>query len=273
MITFNQLKFRKMNNIKYFVFASILFSLVSCGNSKESNGEQTETSDNSNNSEMIEHPSENLVDFHASSEDWKLSIQFDGMLFFTNKSENISYKGKIENKSVAQGADVVSIYSSNGKEVVRVSIDIVECEENGKRVDIMYRLEKSNSNNGTDFSGCGYYRGNPKLHDIWAVKKINDEVLNPEKFPKDIPHFEMNLENKQFSGFAGCNQVNGMMRFEYRKMYIEPLSSTKIYCAELSDIENKLLNILRNGPVIYNLKGTTLLLETTGGSITLKKVD
>ncbi|PHR46217.1 MAG: hypothetical protein COA32_11730 [Fluviicola sp.] len=260
-----------MKRIKFFVFASVLFSLISCGNSKETKEEQTETTDNPNNSEMIEHPSENLVDFYASADDWKLSVQFDGDLFFTSKSNNISYVGKVEKKSVAQGADVVSLYSSNGTEVVRVSIDIVDCEENGKRVDIMYRLEKDK--NGTDFSGCGFYRGNPKLHDIWAVKQINDEELNPAKFPKDIPHFEINLQNKQFSGFAGCNQVNGMMRFEYNKMYIEPLSSTKMYCAELSDIENKILNILRKGPIIYTLKGTTLILATKEGSITLRKVD
>jgi hypothetical protein len=230
-----------MNKIKYFVFATVLISLVSCSNSKETKEDQVETtenSNNSNNSEMIEHPSENLVDFHASSEDWKLSVQFDDMLFFTNKSKNISFKGKIEKTSVAQGADVVSIYSENDNEVVRISIDIVDCKENKKRIDIMYRLKSDK--NGTDFSGCGMYRGNPRLHDIWAVTHINDEELNPAKFPKDIPHFEMNLQNKQFSGFAGCNDVNGMMRFEYNKMFIEPLASTKMYCAELSDIENKL---------------------------------
>lgn len=260
-----------MNRIKYFVFATVMLSLISCGNSKETKEEQAEETNNSNNSEMIEHPSENLVDFYASSEDWKLSVQFDGNLVFTSKSKNISYKGEVQNKTVASGADVVSLFSSNGTEVVRINIDIVACEKNGKKVDIMYRLEKDK--NGTDFSGCGFYRGNPKLHDIWAVKQINDEKLNPEKFPKDIPHFEINLQNKQFSGFAGCNQVNGMLRFEYNKMHIEPLSSTKMYCAELSDIENKILNILRNGPVIYKVKGTTLILETREGSITLKKVD
>lgn len=260
-----------MNKIKYFFFATVLISLASCGNSKETNDEQNESSENSNNTEMIEHPSENLVDFHASSEDWKLSVQFDGMLVFTSKSNNISYKGEVENKTVAQGADVVSVFSSNGSEVLRVSIDIVDCKENGKRVDIMYRLEKDKD--GKDFSGCGVYRGNPRLHDIWAVTQINDEKLNPDKFPKDIPHFEMNLQNKQFSGFAGCNEVNGMMKFEYNKMRIKPLSSTKMYCAELSDIENKILNILRSGPIVYKLKGTNLILDTPEGYITLKKVD
>jgi heat shock protein HslJ len=260
-----------MNRIKYFVFAAVLFGLTSCGNSKETKDEQVDTTNNSNNTNMIEHPSKNLVDFYASSEDWKLSIQFDGKVTFTSKSKNINYEGEIERKSVAQGADVVSILSSNDSEVVRISIDIVDCKENGKSVDIMHRLDKEK--NGTDFSGCGYYRGNPRLHDIWAVKQINKEKLNPAKFPKDIPHFEINLENKQFSGFAGCNQVNGMLRFEYNKMYIEPLSSTKMYCAELSDIENKILKILRDKPVIYTLKGTTLFLDTREGSITLKKID
>lgn len=265
------MKFEIMNRLKYYLFATVLFSLTSCGSSKETKDEQADTTNNSTNSKMIEHPSKNLIDFYASSEDWKLSVQFDGKVTFTSKSKNISYKGDIEKKSVAQGADVVSIFSSNDNEVVRINIDIVSCEENGKSVNVMYRREKEKK--GIDFSGCGFYRGNPRLHDIWAVKQINNKELNPAKFPKDIPHFEINLQNKQFSGFAGCNQVNGMLRFEYNKMYIDPLSSTKMYCAELSDIEDKILNILRDGPVIYTLKGTTLILETRKGSITLKKID
>lgn len=260
-----------MNKLKYLLLATVLISLISCGNRKESKEKQDDSLNNSNNSEAIEHPSQNTVDFYAYTDDWKLSVQFDNKITLTSASKNINYKGEIEKTFVAQGADVVNIFSSNDNEIVKISIDIVSCKEKGKRLDIMHRLKTEKVE--TDLSGCGYYRGNPKLHDVWAVTHINDEELNPEKFPKDIPHFEMNLENKRFSGFAGCNQVNGMMHFEYKKMFIQPLSSTKMYCAELSDIENKILSILRNEPIFYTVKGTKLILETTEGTITLKKVD
>jgi heat shock protein HslJ len=74
------------------------------------------------------------------------------------------------------------------------------------------------------------------------------------------------------SGFAGCNQVYGNLSFEYKKMIIDQLSSTRMYCGDASDIENNILTILRDQPV-YHLKGLILVLETTKGSITLKKVD
>lgn len=261
-----------MKNIKQFLITLLAFGIFACSNSKEAetNGN---SQNNSENTDMIEHPSKSLVDFYASDSDstWNLSVQFDGEIIFTNPEKGINFKGKVDNVTVAQGADVLNIVASNKKEMIRLNIDIVSCNETGKRVNFMYRL--LSEKNGNDFSGCGYYRGNPRLHDIWAVTYINKEAINPAKFPKDTPHFEINLETKQISGFAGCNQVNGSLNFEYNKVNIEPLASTKKYCAELSEIENKILNILRNGPVIYNLKGTKLILETTEGYITLKKVD
>ncbi|MEX2483376.1 MAG: META domain-containing protein [Brumimicrobium sp.] len=259
-----------MKKIKLLSIITLGFVLTSCGNSKETNENNNAQSENS---DMIEHPSQNQVDFlaHEADSSWQLSVQFDGDLIFTHPEKEINFKGKIDNITVAQGADVLNIFASNKKEIVRLNIDIVSCNETGKRVNIMHRpVDKKN---GDDFSGCGFYRGSPQLDDIWAVTHIDKEAINPAKFPKDIPHFEINLRTKQFSGFAGCNQVNGSLRFEYNKMYIEPLASTKKYCADLSEIENKILKILRNGPVIYTIKGTKLILETTKGYITLKKVD
>ena len=181
------------------------------------------------------------------------------------------FKGSVDELHVAQGADVVGISAKNESHIVRLSIDIVDCGNGGRNVDLM--LRKKDKKDGINYSGCGYYRGNPKLHNIWAVESINGEDLNPEKFPKDIPHFEINLETKHFGGFAGCNQVNGEMKFDYNKLTIAPLASTKMYCAEVSDIENEILGILRGGPVVYRIKGGKLILENTIGMLTLKNVD
>ncbi|MDX1651575.1 MAG: META domain-containing protein [Brumimicrobium sp.] len=259
-----------MNKLNIFLLSALSSLMLACGNSKESN--PAEIIENAMTD--VQHPSENLTDFiaHGPDSSWKLSVQFNDKVTFTHKDKGISFQGKIESKAVAQGADVVGIMAKSDDAVLSLSIDIVQCNGNEKRVDVMHR--KTASKNGTDFSGCGYYRGDPKLHDIWAVSYINQEKLNPAKFPKDIPHFEFNLKSKQLSGFAGCNQVNGNLRFEYNKMFIEPLASTKMYCADLSEIENKILNILRKGPVVYSFKdNTTLVLASTEGSITLKKVD
>lgn len=253
--------------IKTFCILLVTGLFFSCGNSKDG----MKTNNESSNSEKI--IPIKLSDFHAEAPNssWILRVQFGNQLYFKDENKGISFKGDIQELHVAQGADVVGISAKNSSHVLRLSIDIVDCGDGGKNVDIM--LRKKDKNDGNNYSGCGYYRGNPKLHDIWAVKSINGERLNPEKFPKDIPHFEINLEEKKLGGFAGCNQVFGQLSFEYNKIIIKNLGSTKMYCEGASKIENKLLSILRAKPVIYSLKGTALILENTEGSIELKKVD
>lgn len=255
---------------KYVVWFSWIFVislLVSCGNSKD----KMNNNDQSSNEATLF--SKNLSDFYAEAEDssWILRVQFNGNLYFEDISKNTRFIGKVDELHVAQGADVVGISASNGSHIVRLSIDIVDCGGRGKNVDIM--LRQKDKKEGDSYSGCGYYRGNPRLHDIWAVEAIDGNDLNAEKFPKDTPHFEINLETGKFSGFAGCNQVMGDIFFEYNKLSIQPLGSTKMYCADVSTIENRILNILRDAPVIYSLKDNRLILENQTGMLTLKKVD
>ena len=245
---------------------ALIFTLVSCGNSDDLMSKETKT--NTQNIIPIK-----LANFHAEAPDssWILRVQFDGDLYFEDISKAIVFRGSVNELHVAQGADVVGILAKNESHILRLSIDIVECGNAGRNVDLM--LRKNDKKEGTNFSGCGYYRGNPKLHNIWAVSSINGEDLNPEKFPKDIPHFEINLDTKHFSGFAGCNDVNGQLKFDYNKLIINTLISTKMYCAEVSTIENQILEILRNGPLVYTVKGRNLILENRKGTLTLKNVD
>lgn len=255
---------------RYTIFyMTVLLSaiMLSCGNSKD----KMKNDDSSQNDAQI--ITKKLSDFYAEAPDssWILRVQFDGKLYFEDIARETKFLGDVEELHVAQGADVIGISAKNGDYIIRLSIDIVDCGEGGKNVDILKR--RLDDKEGNNYSGCGYYRGNPRLHDIWAVESIDGEALNPEKFPKDIPHFEFNLEDQKMSGFAGCNQVFGQLHFEYQKISFKPLGSTKMYCAEVSDVENQILKILRDTPVIYTLKGTKLILESRTGSLTLKKVD
>jgi heat shock protein HslJ/co-chaperonin GroES (HSP10) len=242
--------------------------LLSCGNTKDGMSDNT---DKTVSEETI--IPKTLADFYAKAPDssWILRIQFEDQVYFEDFNNGITFKGSIEELLVAQGADVLGIMANNNSHVLRISIDIVDCGTDGKRVDFMIR--KKDDKNGINYSGCGYYRGSPKLHNVWAIQSVNNESINPEKFPKDLPHFEINLESKRFSGFAGCNQVSSQMKFDYNKITFSSIMSTKMYCAEISDLENEILDILRDNPVIYTVKDANLLLESRKGSLTLKKVD
>jgi heat shock protein HslJ len=245
-------------------FLSVIF--MSCGNSKDSMGE------NDTKQSMTEIP-ESLSDFHAQADDssWILRIQFENEIYFENRATNETFKAEVDEIHVAQGADIVGLSATSNDRVLRLNIDIVDCNENGKKVDLM--LRNLEDKDGENYAGCGYYRGNPRLHNIWALQAINNKKINPETFPKEPPHFELNLETKQFGGFAGCNNVFGQINFEYNKMIVRNLGSTKMYCAEVSNIENDILEIMSAEPLLYTLKDGLLILENTKGSLTLKNVD
>jgi heat shock protein HslJ len=226
-----------------------------------------------NNNQSVTEIPVSLSDFYAQAEDssWVLRVQFENEIYFKNSATNQTFRTKVDEIHVAQGANIVGLSATSNGYVLRLNIDVVDCNEKGKKVDFM--LRKLDEKEGENFSGCGQYRGNPRLHNIWALRAINNEKINPETFPKEPPHFELNLGTKQLGGFAGCNNVFGQISFEYNKMIIQNLGSTKMYCAEASKIENDILEIMRAEPLIYTFKDGLLILENTKGSLTLKNVD
>lgn len=262
-------------NLKFLTsiaLSSIMIISVSCSNSQKAIDKNNSQVNTENNSEPLGYIPNHAVDFTATADDqsWQLSVTFDEELIFIDRTNNIQFSILELTKEVAQGANVVHLFGRNALYEVKVIIDVVECNKSGKEVNIMVR--KLNGNKEFDYSGCGVYRGDPKIHDVWALHELNGEEINPKKFPREFPHFEFDLAQQKMSGFAGCNQVNGNIRFDYNKIIIEPLISTRMYCSETSDIENEILKILRNNPV-YKIKDSDLYLEIPGGSIILRKVD
>ncbi|WP_107037647.1 META domain-containing protein [Brumimicrobium mesophilum] len=256
-----------MKKITLILMSSTLLILGSCGNSKEKMDDKVEQL----TSEVM-HQDMSNVDFYANAKDesWKLSVSYNGKIVFTDTKNNIAFISEDNEKQVAQGADVLNINAKNETHVIRVNVDIADCMATGKQVNIMVR--EISKKEGFDYSGCGFYRGKPQLHDIWALKELNGQPITADQFPREAPHFEFNLTTKRMSGFAGCNQVNGNISFGYNKMIIDKLSSTRMYCGETSKIEEEILTILESEPV-YDHHNLNLTIESKAGSLVLKKVD
>lgn len=260
----------KIKYITTLILTGLLMVATACGNTKEAATNES-VEDNS-----ADRPSTGIprfdLDYSAKmeKEGWELEIRYIGGIYFKDSKNNIQILTHQMQKQVAQGANVVSMFSENEFYTIQVTIDVVECKENMKVVNVMVRDKKNKKE--MDYEGCGSYRGQQQIHDIWVLETLNGKKITAHQFPKEFPHFEFNLEDKTMSGFAGCNHVNGNITFDYNRMKIEPLISTRMYCSESSEYENQILTILRNEPV-YHLKELRLSLETTEGSMVLKKVD
>lgn len=235
-----------------------LFFLYSCNNTKEAS--QTVQKN---------HPIIESTDFFAESEenDWKLSVLLRDQIVFTHQGGTLILTPK-EYTFSKINERTLEIKGIKGKQEIHILIEEEACAKGQEKVIINLKDKKGEQT----FEDCGYYRGAPQLHDIWVVYQIDDEELSQELFPNEFPHLEINLVEQRISGFAGCNQVHGMLDFGYDKIYIQGLVSTRMYCEATSKTEERILSILRTEPY-YTLKDTILTLTSTEGTLHLKKID
>lgn len=254
----------KIQNVLLFPF--LISILISCGAQKNN------TTKNEINASSNIHPIIESVDFYAYAADssWHLSIQMDEKIYFSDVANKRAQIFVMKDKMVASGANIIHLMGENEKSVIKVTIDIMECQKNGKKVDIMIRDKKNDKS--IDYSGCGFYRGTPQLHDIWALHKINDSIISPSAFPGEYPHFEINLNNHTITGFAGCNRIFGKIFFAYEEMIIQQLVSTRMYCGEFSKLESNIVDILNDTPH-YSIQNLLLTIESPKGTLVLKKID
>lgn len=251
----------------------------SCGNTKANitkvntnqENKQDTVAQETHHTTAVRIPSKTDIDFYAHGKDglWQLSLRFGGKIVFTSTKNNIAFQAMTNKKFVAQGANVVSIFAQTNDYVLKATIDVVKCTDKGNIVNVV--VHKTGEKKGIDFEGCGTYMGDPELQHVWSVIKVNGETLNDSLFPKELPHFEFDLLQQKISGFAGCNQVHGDLSFDYNRITIKPLVSTRMYCGDASKVEAQIMEILNHQP-FYTFRGGKLIIETTKGIMILKKV-
>lgn len=64
-------------------------------------------------------------------------------------------------------------------------------------------------------------------------------------FPERVPQFTLEVKNGRFSGFAGCNNINGKLIVDRSTIsFAQPFSGTKMSCNAMG--EGKFIEMLRN---------------------------
>jgi heat shock protein HslJ len=249
----------------FYSILSIFVVLLSCVGPKET--------DERYNESFRMHPSTYQADFtgYDSDSTWKLSIRFGEEVVFTSKTDKIIFRGKADEEFVAQGADIVMVKAQNETHEIIVAIDVQTCNQDGKIINLAVKDLKTGEEK--EYRGCGIYNGSPKLFDIWVLMAINNEPLDSDVFRIQLPFMEINLRDKRIMGFGGCNEFNGSISFVYKKIVFGPIASTRKYCNDISEYEEKLFGLLNGGALNYSFRENILILESTQGSLTFKKVD
>ena len=64
----------------------------------------------------------------------------------------------------------------------------------------------------TENYGCGEFFADPQLSNIWMLKTLLGQDISAKYFGNEIPFIEFIGEKNMFTGFAGCNRINGKMQ-------------------------------------------------------------
>jgi heat shock protein HslJ/uncharacterized membrane protein len=214
---------------------------------------------------------------HGTEPFWGLEIKKEGEIYFSSVNQNNkSYKFSTATcKKMKEGQG--SVYSAKSPEAtIIVNIKKQKCVDSGSGETMDYVTEVNfqlNNNESSEvFKGCGFYIGDYRLNDIWALQTINGNALNKEKLSKGVPTMELNLSKNKVTGTASCNQYGGNISINNSEITFSNTFSTKMACPNMS-IEDEFLTAISEQTLQFTLENGILTLKNGATVLTFKKVD
>jgi heat shock protein HslJ len=91
----------------------------------------------------------------------------------------------------------------------------------------------------------------------WMLIAINEQSVSEEIFAEGIPYIEIKEKDRIFSGFTGCNLIQGQYNISGNTIAIGKIISSKRYCENIP--EQSFLEALEQSEA-YSINGTALYL-------------
>jgi len=204
---------------------------------------------------------------------WSLNI-YEDLITYKTPSDSIVFPHT--NPILAQDSNVkrydVETTSSN----MTVQIMQVECSNamSGKvsPYKVSVNLKKGTMSEVEELEGCGDYKTDYRLHDIWVLETLNGKTSTKADFSKELPMLEIKAAENTFSGFAGCNRMNGRLFFEKGLLRFMDFTTTKMMCVP-NNKEAEFLEALQSSTT-YAIENNRLTLSNPSGILTIfKKID
>jgi heat shock protein HslJ/uncharacterized membrane protein len=217
------------------------------------------------------------IDFFARGNEpnWTLEIDFenamrfstmDGMQFNTPPVEGVK----------AMDADVTNFRAQTESGDISITIARMECEDNmsGEKFsyDVRVDIKSSKDIEFTEFSGCGRYLFDYKLHDIWVLEEMTNVDLKNSELMKGLPTLEFNLREMRFGGHAGCNNLFGKIELKQNTIRFGNIGATMMACPDMK-VERAVIDSLNQNLFNYKIENLKLTLENNSVKMVFKKVD
>ncbi|MEO8517043.1 MAG: META domain-containing protein [Flavobacterium sp.] len=217
--------------------------------------------------------------------------------YFTASGNDPFWSLQIENdtvklKSVALGQQIFKINSvkplrasDSDVKMLRISTDtgklniqIVkgDCENTASGIVYPYfvttEIQKKDESKSTVLNGCGHYITDQRLNDIWVLEQIKGKKVTASEFQKELPKIEINTNTNHFTGYAGCNQINGSIFFEKDILRFSKIVTTKMMC-QAQNREAEFLKTLESSTSYFIANNRLWLADSKGTQLVFRKVD
>lgn len=206
--------------------------------------------------------------------EWSLKIAEETIEFTSLKPGFESFKSTHVEPIRAMDANVKMYHIATESGTMNIQISHQECVNimSGEKNPYSVHIEIVKNNNSTNFSGCGNYITDSRLHDIWVLEKLNGKTVSTTDFMKELPNLEINSATNNFMGFAGCNRMNGTIFFEKGLLRFTNIITTRMACPG-NNKESEFLKALQS-TTTYKVENMKLMLSNPSGEkLVFKKVD
>lgn len=122
----------------------------------------------------------------------------------------------------------------------------------------------------TYFTGCGLYVTDTGLEATWLLEQIKTDTVMATHFNDTLPSLVLHANGNSFSGYGGCNTINGRIFAERNLLRFTDFIVSKRTCAP-TNREKDFINGLKFSTQ-YTIEGDRLLLSNPSGpTLTFKK--
>lgn len=206
--------------------------------------------------------------------EWSLKISETAIEFSSLKPGFESFASAHVEPIRAMDANVKMYRLTSESSSMNIQLSQQDCVNtmSGEKLPYTIRIEISKNNITNTFNGCGLYVTDSRLHDIWALEKLNGKTVSATDFTKEIPNLEINSSTNTFTGFAGCNRMNGAIFFEMGLLRFTNIITTRMACPAINK-EAQFLKALQS-TTTYKVENLRLTLSNPSGEkLVFKKVD
>ncbi len=163
---------------------------------------------------------------------WTVEIRSTEILYRTQK-ENQSFSVPYVTPKDSAG---VRIYRSKLKKD-EIVIKIAKDSCRGSVSDVAFEfaadvsISRRKMKSPQKLQGCGTYLADKRLNAAWQLESLGGFKVKPNEFGKELPYIDLHIKERIFSGFGGCNRVNGGLDLrDYSQIKFTDVISTKMMC-------------------------------------------